>query len=45
MSRIIRPVVALIAALALWEAAVWYNDVPYYLVPGPTSILTTLGWP
>ena len=42
MSRIIRPVVALIAALALWEAAVWYNDVPYYLVPGPTSILTTL---
>ncbi|WP_208349607.1 ABC transporter permease [Pseudaestuariivita rosea] len=36
------PVVALGAGLGLWEFIVWWNDIPHYILPGPTLVLTTL---
>ncbi len=32
------PVIAGLAALALWQGAVWATGVPAYLVPGPVAI-------
>lgn len=32
-----------VLALALWQAAVWFGDVPVYEVPGPIAILRAFG--
>ena len=33
------PTIAGLAALVLWQGAVWLTDVPAYLVPGPVAIV------
>ena len=40
--RVVLPIVTIIAALALWEFLVWYNEVPHYLIPAPSLIAQTL---
>ena len=37
------PVVAGVAALVLWQGAVWATGVPAYLVPGPVAIVQAFG--
>jgi NitT/TauT family transport system permease protein len=36
------PTLTMIAVLAAWEAAVWYYEVPHYLIPSPSLIVKTL---
>jgi NitT/TauT family transport system permease protein len=40
--KILAPVVIGLFMLSLWEFAVWQFGVPYYILPGPWRILTTL---
>lgn len=40
--RIIMPIVALLAAIALWEALIRIYNVPHYLIPAPSRIIETL---
>jgi NitT/TauT family transport system permease protein len=45
--RIALPLATLAAGLALWEAAVRLNDIPAYVLPAPSVVLSTLveDWP
>ena len=38
----VMPLVTLGAAIAFWEWAVWYWQVPHYLIPAPSLIVQTL---
>jgi NitT/TauT family transport system permease protein len=40
--RFVRPLIAICIALGVWQFAVWYDEVPVYLVPGPIAIFQTL---
>jgi NitT/TauT family transport system permease protein len=40
--RFVMPVVALIAAIAVWEMIVRLNDLPPYILPSPTLVFETL---
>ncbi len=40
--RIVMPVVALLTAVAVWEALVHIYDIPHYLIPAPSRIGETL---
>jgi NitT/TauT family transport system permease protein len=40
--RIALPIVVLALGLLLWEAIVWINKIPPYVLPGPRLILRTL---
>jgi NitT/TauT family transport system permease protein len=40
--RFVMPVVALIAAIAVWELIVRLNDLPPYILPSPTLVFETL---
>lgn len=40
--RVIMPVVAMLVAIAIWEALVRYYNVPHYLIPAPSRIAETL---
>src|SRR5438874_11614390 len=40
--RIALPIVVLAFGLLLWEAIVWINHIPPYVLPGPGLILRTL---
>jgi NitT/TauT family transport system permease protein len=41
MGRVL-PLVVLAAAVAFWEWAVWYWEIPHYLIPAPSLIAQTL---
>jgi len=45
--RILLPVAVLAAGVALWEAVVRLNDIPPYVLPGPSAVFATLigDWP
>ena len=45
--RILLPIVVLAAGLAAWEAVVRINDIPPYVLPGPSAVFRTLirDWP
>ncbi len=45
--RILLPVVVLAVGIALWELVVRLNDIPPYVLPGPSAVLKTLiaDWP
>ena len=45
--RILLPIVVLAAGLAAWEAVVRVNDIPPYVLPGPSAVFRTLirDWP
>lgn len=45
--RVLIPVCALLIALAIWEAVVWWKEIPPYIIPGPLLVLETLvkQWP
>jgi len=45
--RILLPVAVLAAGIALWEAVVRLNQIPPYVLPGPSAVLATLisDWP
>ncbi len=36
------PLAISLVAVGLWELVVWYNQIPHYILPGPTQVLTTL---
>jgi NitT/TauT family transport system permease protein len=36
------PFVIVLAALGAWEFVVWYNQIPHYILPGPSLVLRTL---
>ena len=38
----IRAVLGVLAALALWQAAVWLTGLPFYLLPGPKRVMLAL---
>ncbi|MFW5834740.1 MAG: ABC transporter permease [Pseudomonadota bacterium] len=38
----IAPFVIVLAALGAWEFLVWYNQIPHYILPGPSLVLRTL---
>ena len=38
----IRGVIGVLAAVALWQAAVWLTGLPPYLLPGPAKVAQTL---
>lgn len=38
----VMPILTLGAAIAAWEWAVWYYEIPKYLIPAPSLILETL---
>lgn len=40
--RFVMPALALLLAVALWEAAVRINELPPYILPGPSLVLQTL---
>jgi NitT/TauT family transport system permease protein len=40
--RIVLPILVLALGLLLWEAIVWINKIPPYVLPGPRLILRTL---
>jgi NitT/TauT family transport system permease protein len=40
--RIIMPLATLTLAIGIWEALVWYYEVPHYLIPSPSLIGQTL---
>jgi NitT/TauT family transport system permease protein len=45
--RILLPIVVLATGIALWEAVVRLNDIPPYVLPGPSAVFATLirDWP
>lgn len=45
--KIALPLIALVAGIAIWEAAVRINNLPAYVLPAPSVVLTTLvqDWP
>lgn len=45
--RILLPVAVLAAGVALWELVVRLNDIPPYVLPGPSAVFATLigDWP
>ena len=40
--RIVLPILVLALGLLIWEAIVWINKIPPYVLPGPRLILRTL---
>ncbi len=36
------PIAIALAALGLWEFVVWWNDVPHYILPGPSLVAESL---
>jgi NitT/TauT family transport system permease protein len=40
--RFLMPALALVLAIALWEAAVRWNDIPPYILPSPSLVFQTL---
>ena len=40
--RVLLPVVVLAAGVALWELVVWLNQIPPYVLPGPSAVFATL---
>jgi NitT/TauT family transport system permease protein len=47
LARILLPVVVLALGVALWEFLVLVNDIPPYVLPGPSAVFRTLvsDWP
>ena len=45
--RILLPLIALAAGVAVWEAVVRINNLPVYVLPAPSVVFTTLvqDWP
>jgi NitT/TauT family transport system permease protein len=45
--RFLLPVIVLAAGLAVWELVVWINNIPPYVLPGPSAVFITLvnDWP
>lgn len=45
--RVVLPLLALAAGIALWEAVVRLNDIPVYVLPAPSVVFATLAqdWP
>lgn len=45
--RITLPIIALVAGISIWEAAVRINNLPAYVLPAPSVVFTTLvqDWP
>ena len=45
--RILLPVLVLAAGVAVWELVVRLNDIPPYVLPGPSAVFQTLvgDWP
>ena len=41
-SKIVLPVVILLAVLGIWEAIVSFRDMPHYILPPPSKIVVTL---
>ncbi len=37
--RLVRPVLIAAGLLALWEAAVWLNSIPHYILPPPSLVV------
>jgi NitT/TauT family transport system permease protein len=40
--RILLPFVVLAVGIAAWELVVWFNDIPPYVLPGPSAVFRTL---
>ncbi|NBB70671.1 MAG: ABC transporter permease subunit [Alphaproteobacteria bacterium] len=40
--RWVAPIAIALAALGLWELVVWWNDVPHYILPGPSLVAQSL---
>lgn len=47
LMKIVLPLIALAAGIAVWEAAVRINNLPAYVLPAPSVVFTTLvqDWP
>jgi len=45
--RIVIPVVVVLAVIALWQAIVYFNHIPKYILPGPADVALSLStdWP
>src|ERR1700685_2596894 len=45
--RILLPFVVLAVGIAAWELVVWLNNIPPYVLPGPSAVFRTLvvDWP
>src|SRR5258708_38149772 len=45
--RVLLPFVVLAAGIAIWELVVRFNNIPPYVLPGPSAVLRTLvqDWP
>lgn len=41
MNRLLRPIVVCLGLLLIWEAGVRLTEVPRFILPGPSSVLTT----
>lgn len=41
-SKIVVPVAILLAVLGIWEAIVYFKDMPHYILPPPSKIVVTL---
>ena len=41
-SRLVLPVAILLTVLGIWEAAVYFKDIPRYILPAPSKIVVTL---
>ena len=42
LAGIVLPIIALGAAVGLWELVVKINDIPPYILPAPSAVITTL---
>lgn len=40
--RIVAPLTIGVIALLIWEAIVWFNEIPPYILPGPSLVLKSL---
>ena len=42
LAGIVLPIIALGAAIGLWELVVKIDDIPPYILPAPSAVITTL---